>query len=374
MKLATCCALAAAALSLSACAAPPSTSFRQDAFHHPVHTYRVLHAEGGQLAPSVDWSLDNYQLDDAGQPVKPKSGPDYEHTLELDSDDDGTTDVSKTVASYDLLFRNRKTDGRIWVRSPPIGLELRNTELRLLARKYVESIAGGGAVSVDLRAGKVTIEPRYAIKYVSVAEATLDDHPAIEATFDMATLEQATVDPNVASERVRVVVVRPSFHFRASDVDFPVLFLAGYSNRPEDFERELPAFDQLLDRIQLMTEAEMVASVGADVFACKPDASKLSVVVKLDVAGEIGWAYAQAPGESPPEPPLSPSPLNDAANFPTCIGKALAPVPFEATGAARSLTIPLEKGATVRAPRGYKRGPAIGPREAPEGAGGPVEL
>jgi hypothetical protein len=97
----------------------------------------------------------------------------------------------------------------------------------------------------------------------------------------------ATVDPDVASERVRLVVVRPSFHFRASDVDFPVLFLAGYSNRPEDFERELPAFDQLLDRIQLMSEAEMVERCAR--------------------------------------------------------------------------------------PRGYKRGPAIAPREAPDRADGPVE-
>ena len=350
MKAVHTCLLVTAALSLSACATSSSRSFKQGAFHHAVHPYRVVHADGTELAPGSDWVLDNYQLDEAGQPVSPKTGPKYEHTIELDSDGDGASDVSEQLASYDLLFRSRKTDGRIWLRSPPIGTDLRQTELRILARKYVESIADGGAILVDLEGGKITVEPRYAVKVVSVAEGTLDGHPAFETTFDLATMGEAQLDPNAVSERVRVVIMRAPFRYEAKGVHFPVLLMAGYSNRPEDFERELPAFEHVLARIQLMSEAETILSAKNELFACKPEATTLSVVVLVQPSGQIDWAGAHAPGERSPSPPP-----NDTTQLPSCIDRALGVARFQPRDQRHRVTVTVDKSATLRAPRGFVR-------------------
>lgn len=158
----------------------------------------------------------------------------------------------------------------------------------------------------------------------------------------------------------------PIFSCRADGVDFPVLLIIAYSNRPEDFDNQLPAFERLLDRVQLMSDRDVLASGSPALFACKPEVSKLSVMVRVDASGGVEWGGVQAPGESPPMPRP-----DGVTHIPTCVDRALDAMRFEPTGAARSITEVLESGAAERAPRGFlrtqKRGAAneLSPEPAP---------
>lgn len=344
---------AIAALSLSACATR-SSAFRSDAFQHPTYAYRVVHEHGGSLTSSSDWYVDNYQVDKSGGFTKLKAGPDFQHVIELDSNGDGVAETRQKIASYDLLLRHRKTDGRIWLRSSPISQQLRETSLRTLALDYVNAISGGGSMVVDLQESKITSERRFATRVLNIAEGTLDGQPAYEVTFDIANVDQVQLDPSSLWGRARIVVVRPGFNHHARGADFPVLLFVGYSSRPEDFDRELGAFESVLARVHLMSDNEVIASREQAIFECVPEVAKLMVAVNVDPHGMLAWSGAYAPGEPPARPPAK-----HIGQTPTCVESALDGVRLKATGRAHSLTVALERGKALRAPAGFARAAPI---------------
>ena len=247
-----------------------SNSFRRDGFYGAEQAYRIVHGPNDALAPGADWYVDNYQIDKKGGLGAPKGGPDYQHVIKLDSDGDGELDVRRKVTTYELLLRHLKNDGHIWVRNLTASTQFRETDLRVLALNYVDAVSGTGEMVSDPQGEtKVTIERRFATRVLDAAEATLDGRPAYTVTFEVANVDQLQLSQDSRWERASVILVRPGFHYRVNEIDFPVFMLLGYSNRPEDFEQGRAAFEQLVGRVQFLSEKELVASRTDEIFACE---------------------------------------------------------------------------------------------------------
>jgi hypothetical protein len=69
--------------------------------------------------------------------------------VKFDSTGDGIYNWRQTIRRYELLFRNRETDARLSLSVFPIEQQLENTDLKVLAREYVDAASGAGAVEVD---------------------------------------------------------------------------------------------------------------------------------------------------------------------------------------------------------------------------------
>jgi hypothetical protein len=232
----------------STCA--PKTHFAADGYRHLVYPYGVLYedpAANRVLGP--EWLLDNFY--GTSRP-KPKRGADYEVLYSLDTNGDGEDDKEISEPAFDLRFTHARHAGIIWLRTLPISHSLRDKELRVLSRLYVDSIAGAGFEVTQLsRQVVVSRERRYAANMIDEAPAKLAGQDTHVVTVDVANVDQVSISPEKRIIRVRIVLARTPFAYRVgrNKNDFPVLMIAGYANLPEDFERSEKDFDRFLDKI-----------------------------------------------------------------------------------------------------------------------------
>lgn len=255
--------LGVVSLALSGCAPVRSGTFDSMGFRHLNLEYRVVPDATGALAG--DWTIDNYRP--GFQELK--SGDDNVRALLRDVDGDGDLDDLGAYPVDDLRFRSVRTAGVMWVRSIPLPTSLGGTELRVLARLFVDSITGVGLQVVELRPGAVRgVARRYATRDVQTHAGALDGREAFQVRFEVASVDQAQAGGDARWERAHLVFIRANLVARFGYQLLPVLIVAGYSNLPDDFDREAHAFHSLLSRIQL--ETATTRALRDPVLACAP--------------------------------------------------------------------------------------------------------
>jgi len=268
------------ALSAAACASQPK-SFRADAYHHGLYGYLVDYESPGQLLDS-EWKLENYQLDEKGQPDVTKVGPKYRYTLYADLDGDGTLEPSEELDFVDLRLVHRRTAAEIWLQTIPMSQTLAETDLAVLGKAYVNAVAGSGLLVERIGDAITAKKQTYATRIVEEKATSIDGAPAHRVTFEMASVDQLELDPKSRWQRVSVVLARPGFFWPPPDAKkleqlFPVLMVAGYESQPDRFAENLPAFEGFVRRISF--EPVEVADQVSRIHTCAPDARAIRAVV-----------------------------------------------------------------------------------------------
>jgi len=67
----------------------------------------------------------------------------------------------------------------------------------------------------------------------------------------VANVDQLKLSPDSRWARANVVLLRPGYNWTQGRSDAPALLVLGYSNLPEDFDRQLPAFEKLVGHLEL---------------------------------------------------------------------------------------------------------------------------
>ena len=244
-------ALSAGVAAATGCGATAFGTLGPSGFRSASYGYQIHSQPDGSFI-SADWLVDNYYID--GGEWAPRTGPDFETRLWLDTNGDGLTDDAGSVPTYDLLLRNRRDGGTIWARVIPLSTRFDQTELRVLARMYVDSVSGTGTVVTSISQGQGQVEVvaesnRYATRTLEEAPMAVDGYEAHRVTFEVANVDQLSLAESSRWKRAVVVFVRAGFLWRPgglSEALFPVTLMLGYSNLPEDFDSRLPEFQAFL--------------------------------------------------------------------------------------------------------------------------------
>jgi hypothetical protein len=240
---------------IGACAVKAPGSLTPAGFSHEKYAYRVT--TDGSTFLGNDWMLDNYYTDEMGT-QQPKRNGTYATKYVFDRNGDGKVDSTQDALTYDLRFQHKKHEAFIWLRTIPISNELKDKDLRVLMKDYVDEIAGAGYEAVQLENQRVGVsEKRYAAEVVEQGAATLAGKEAYRALMDVANIDQIKLTPTDRRVRVELVFIRTGFEYVLStlgekdDVKFPVLMIAGYANMPDDFVADQSSFASLLSRIEI---------------------------------------------------------------------------------------------------------------------------
>ena len=181
-----------------------------------------------------------------------------------------------------------------------------NKDLRVLVQRYVDEVSGAGFEAVQLGPQTTILrEKRFAAQTLSRGQLTIARQPAYETTFDVANVDEVAINKAARKTRVRIALIRTPFVYQTGPAgkptaQFAVLMLAGYANLPEDFDKDLPDFERLMNRIQ----------IGADVSAtpvvldplsvdATPRATAASVAAPAAPAAPAASAAAAAPAATP---------------------------------------------------------------------------
>ena len=246
--------------------------FRKDGFYNERHPYRVSYPQANGLLTRNGWVVDNYEKD--GQEIgDEKTSPRYRAFARIDQDEDGIPDAALAFPAYDLLLRNARHAGRMWIRTIPLPPELQRTELRVLALDFIDAVGASGRVTTELSSDPLYDRRRLVTRVVDGYNATLDGERAYEVTFDSADVDEVRFADKGRHQRTRLIVLRPDFDylFGRREERFPLLMLIGYSNRVEDFARGNTDFEQLVSGIDFLSESELVKSRTAALFECAED-------------------------------------------------------------------------------------------------------
>jgi hypothetical protein len=246
--------MAPAVLAAIACHPAPAGSLTPAGYQHDTFKYKISKPLPGFLGD--DWKLDNYYKDEDGS-YAPKHDGMYLTTYHFDVDDDGKVDYHEKALTYDLRLQNKKHEAFIWLRTVPISNELKDKELRVLLKDYVDGIAGAGYEAVQFTGDpqQRVVEKRFAAEIVEQGNGTLAGQDAYVVKMDVANIDQLKVSPNSRRTRVELVFARTGFEYRydvgAKPYKFPVLMMAGYANFPDDFATDEAAFQKFLGEIEI---------------------------------------------------------------------------------------------------------------------------
>lgn len=255
--------------------------FDTHAFYQTEFPYRVTYASENTFLDSA-WTVDNFYKDDHGN-WTPKRGTDYEAPISVDLNGDSVGDQRIKVPIYDLKLIHSRNDAVIWLSTIALPARWAETDLSVLAHSYVETAAGSGFVVTSL--GDVE-EHRYATRTLAERPTQIGSIDAYEITFEVANVDQLELSRTSRSRNARVLLVRPPYLWRVSDSDIPVLMVLGLSARPEHFDASVPAFDQLINRVDIGYD-RYLDQYEARVLACVGDGLPVSARIEIDAQGLI---------------------------------------------------------------------------------------
>jgi hypothetical protein len=212
---------------------------------------------------SEDWRVDNFELSSDGSPKRPKNGPKYKGTRDVD-DGEGSGDLlHEDFYVFDLELVHRSSGGVIWARTIPLPPALTDTNLRVLMDDYAAALSGTGFFASDVvSAGgnAVAKAQEFATKVVQAKQTSVAGHDAYDATIELANVDQIKLDPNRREAIGRIVLVRTDY-FNESlarrhlndehKVRRRIVMMLGYSNNPTDFPAQLPDFERFISQISL---------------------------------------------------------------------------------------------------------------------------
>jgi hypothetical protein len=304
-------------LSMIGCRPPASGAISSSGYKHTTYPLTLPPSSSGAALLGDDWQLDNFYLQTNSVRTRwtPKDGPDYVTTYELDYDGDGKTDSKVKTDTYALRFTHQRHDGVIFLRAFPISTNQGAKRLDVLLHRYVDQMAGSGYVVTALSEGGLEfVERRFAATILREGPARVAGLEAYAATILVKNLDQLQADPNAKGREVEIVIAHTPFRYQATKPrtsnmgtsipgeDFPVLMIAGYSNRHGDFPAAQADFRAFLSRLTI--SGITGASVPYPQIA--PDTPPTQVQVGV-------------PGAAPPAPeaPEEPTPAPSAPSGPT---------------------------------------------------------
>jgi hypothetical protein len=232
-------------------------------YHSALYPFQVAGAAEPNDAAAAGlmpqgWKLDNFY----GTPLpdRPKDGASYKAQLAFDEDGDGRQDASKEEYLFELRFESLTDEGAIWIRNIPVSRDMRMMRLPVLMTSFVESLAGGEYESVRLEPNRsLTLEKRFASTLVSSQPCQLAGLECVLGTIELADVDQLRLSPQHRSRKLQVLIARTRFTYvSAMDGAYPVYLVAGYSNRPAQFDAGVPAFQDLLNRIVIEKRHRLV--------------------------------------------------------------------------------------------------------------------
>ena len=261
MKAARLLPVLAVVVGLVGCRPQMPTTLLADRMVQDEFGYAVTYVGGDASAIlGEDWRLDNYVWLEASA-RKPqwvqKRGPGYVVNRSYDLDGYGERDwESRNFPVYDLRLTHRHTDGVVWLRSHPLSAELKDKELRVLAQRFVDasSFTRTSLVQLDEGDGPIhAVEERWAAVLRSGQDCKVAGAPAYRADFEVYDVDRAQAGGKAPQVRVALVLVDPGFVTLVGPPDdqrgFDTVLVAGYSNRPEDFDADAPDFEALLQHV-----------------------------------------------------------------------------------------------------------------------------
>jgi len=204
-------------------------------------------------------------------------------------------------------------DATIWLRTFPISDDLRNKDLRVLVQRYVDEVSGAGFEAVQLGPRtKILAEKRFAAQTLSRGQLTIAGQPAYETSFDVANVDEVAINKTARKTRVRIALIRTPFAYQASPrpgkqgAQFAVLMLAGYANLPEDFDKDLPDFEQLLNRIQIGNAVRATPVVLDPLAADATPTAPAAPAAAAPAATAAPVSTPTTPAEAPQAPTATP--------------------------------------------------------------------
>ena len=230
--------------------------FTANAFHQGRYEYDVAYQDvAAQRLLPEDWRIDNYYSRANDPTLRPKTFGKYETEVEFDVDGDGHCEAKETLSTFDLRFENRHSAGVIWLRSVPIDETDRDKELRVLMRNAVDSVAGAEYVYWRVGDRVFGVGEHLVAQQLDVLSATVAGREAYVSTIELASVDQLKLNERRRLRNVRLVMIRSGFSHELSgygvEKKFPVIIVAGLSDLPEYFERDLPAFQQFIGQITI---------------------------------------------------------------------------------------------------------------------------
>jgi hypothetical protein len=245
-RLLVCCLL------LAGCA-PKKGALTPEGYQSGKHDLKVaVHSEGALMGSN--WRLDNYFQD--GDGWYPKTGAEYRATYELDHDGDGRYETKAKEYIFELRFVHRGHDGVIFLRTVPQSTDQKDKRLDVLMDRYIGGIAGSGYSVVTFGDTPRVVEKRFAATIAEEGKGTIGGLSAQTAIVDIKNLDQLEVDPDTKGSRLEIILAHTNFVFHSNpryeeETAFPVLLVAGYWNRADEFEESLPEFHEFLNRIMI---------------------------------------------------------------------------------------------------------------------------
>ena len=298
----------AIAAPLTACGASQQGVLSAEAFHHPSYPYAIHYVDpslpGLKAIVGDSWRIKNFYQ--RGGEWRPKPG--YTVKLDWDRYDDGRVDERLVVPSHEFLFEHVRDDGRLWLQVRPISTHIGDKQLKTLARRYIEGIAGSGTVFVQFKDVAVARENTLATRTLGGMTCEVAGREAFMATFEIADVDQIKLSESARWKRASIVLIRTGFshELRATEyvdgevraLTMPTLMIAGYENSPEDFDGSLNDFEALLTRLAIGSDG---AAVGRPTgTSCRANSTQETTPVA-----------PAAP--TAPVAPSAPDPVDDAA-------------------------------------------------------------
>jgi hypothetical protein len=245
--------LLSACAMLCSCAA--TTLIQADGFVHPRLGYRVGFADAkAQVFVSPDWRVDNLREESGRWTAKEGAG----YTIEriLDWDEDGRPERDQ-VPQYDLKLTERKGNGVLFTRSIVLPASRKDLELEPMLRNYAEALSGtAGEAFASLRLDTVSVVTRqYASKVLATRERQIGGRRAMEATIELAALEQTRLDPDARTAKLSVTLVDAPMvatRFMGTGRDMPelrVVLMIVYWNDHAAFDARVADYERFLTSV-----------------------------------------------------------------------------------------------------------------------------
>jgi hypothetical protein len=252
-------------------------------FNQPTYGYHIDYTKPDArsfLGP--DWRIDNFVPDETTGTWKPKDGPNYVATRELDEDDDGKIAAGEmhTEPIYDLRLTNVHDDGVIWTKAHPLASQNSGRDLDVELNGYADSLSGTGAYYQGSVFAVEHVKTRQFTTFVVNQEkrsvAGLD---GLIATVEVAETARLQLEPTYRNAKIRVFLAKIRYLHRLAvvsvdpDTGKPTLastrwprvrcseegtttceqkvglLVVGYVNEASHFDQHIPEYETFLSKI-----------------------------------------------------------------------------------------------------------------------------
>ena len=192
--------LALSLLSLTACITPGEMT--KDGFQHDSVAYKIDYQdkEEKRFLPK---SWKNERTKSGALPAK------YQDSSSINAESFDGTPLRIFYNRYDLVFNHKETNGRITVQSYPLEPELSGKKLKILLENQASNLSGQYFSTRDDVNPRKIVSKNWVTKIDNVKEQTINGHEYLEATLELANVDQLKIDPEHRDRKYKILLIRP---------------------------------------------------------------------------------------------------------------------------------------------------------------------